>query len=78
MRAGEDREARELLIGLETTEVAYLKLLLQARNISADPIELLAEMAPYLGEGRLLPAERAQLWAALGAAARVIALITAH
>lgn len=69
LRAGRDAEARELLLGLETTEVVYLKLLSRARNASADPIELLSEMAPYLGEGRLLEAERAQLWASLANAA---------
>jgi hypothetical protein len=69
MRAGQDVEARELLVGLETTQVVYMKLLLRARNASADPVELLSEMAPYLGEGRLLEAERAQLWASLANAA---------
>jgi len=69
MRADHDVEARELLVGLETTQVVYMKLLLRARNASADPIELLSEMAPYLGEGRLLEAERAQLWASLANAA---------
>ncbi len=71
MRAGEDIPARKLLIGLDSTEVAYLKLLLRARGIGADPVELLSEMGPFLGSGRLLSGERAQLWAALaGAAAR--------
>lgn len=71
IRAGDDIPARELLIGLDSTEVAYLKLLLRARSSSADPVEMLSEMGPFLGGGRLLAAERAQLWAALaGAAAR--------
>ena len=71
MRAGEDIPARALLIDLDSTEVAYLKLLLRARGVSADPVELLSKMGPFLGSGRLLAAERAQLWAALaGAAAR--------
>ena len=71
VRAGRDAEARRLLIGLETTEVAYMKLLLRARDITVDPVVLLSEMGPLLGEGRLLGAERAQLWASLaGAAAR--------
>ncbi len=69
MREGRDVEARELLIGLETTEVLYMKLLLRARNASVDPVELLSEMGPFLGEGRLLEAERAQLWASLANAA---------
>jgi hypothetical protein len=69
IRTGRDREARELLVGLETTEVDYLELLLRARDASVDPVELLAAMAPFLGEGRLLAAERAQLWASLGTAA---------
>jgi hypothetical protein len=69
MRAGQDREARELLIGLDTTEVTYLKLLLLARNSSVDPVDLLFEMGAFLGEGRLLVAERSQLWAALAVAA---------
>jgi hypothetical protein len=69
LRAGRNNEARALLVGLDSTEVAYLKLLLRARNISVDPVELLSEMAPFLGEERLVAAERAQLWAALGAAA---------
>lgn len=69
LRAERDNEARALLTGLDSTEVAYLKLLLRARNISVDPVELLSEMAPFLGEDRLLAAERAQLWAALGGAA---------
>jgi tetratricopeptide (TPR) repeat protein len=71
MRAGHLNEARELLVGLDSTEVAYLKLLLRARSISVEPVELLSEMGPFLGGGRLLGAERAQLWAALaGVAAR--------
>ncbi len=69
LREGHEREARRLLIGLETTEVAYMKLLLRARNSGVDPVELLSEMAPFLGEGRLLEAERAQLWASLASAA---------
>ena len=68
MRAGDDIPARKLLIGLDGTEVAYLKLLLRARGSSAEPVELLSEMAPFLGGGRLLAAERAQLWAALAGA----------
>jgi tetratricopeptide (TPR) repeat protein len=71
IRAGRSDEARELLAGLETTEVAYMKLLLRAGDASVDPVELLSEMAPMLGEGRLVAAQRAQLWASLaGAAAR--------
>ncbi len=69
LRAGEHHQARELLVGLESTEVAYLKLLLRSHDISVDPVELLAEMAPFLGEGRLLAAERSQLWASLARAA---------
>ena len=69
MRAGQDIVARKLLIDLDSTEVAYLKLLLRARSISADPVELLSDMGPFLGGGRLLAAERAQLWAALADAA---------
>jgi tetratricopeptide (TPR) repeat protein len=69
IRANRNAEARERLLGLETTQVTYMKLLLRARNASADPIELLSAMAPYLGEGRLLEAERAQLWASLADAA---------
>ena len=69
LREGHEREARRLLIGLETTEVAYMKLLLRARGAGVDPVELLSEMAPFLGEGRLLEAERAQLWASLANAA---------
>ena len=65
MRAGDDIPARKLLIGLDSTEVAYLKLLLRARSHSAEPVELLSKMGPFLGGGRLLAAERAQLWAAL-------------
>jgi hypothetical protein len=65
MRAGNDVAARELLIDLDTTEVAYLKLLLRARSIGVVPAELLADMGPFLREGRLLAAQRAQLWAAL-------------
>lgn len=65
MRAGHVNESRELLVGLDSTEVAYLKLLLRARSISVEPVELLSEMGPFLGGGRLLAAERAQLWAAL-------------
>ncbi len=37
LREGHDLEARRLLIGLETTEVAYMKLLLKARNAGVDP-----------------------------------------
>ncbi len=69
LREGQEGRARELLIGLESTEVAYMKLLLRARNVSVDPVELLSEMGPFLGEGRLLEAERAQLWASLANAA---------
>ncbi len=69
LREGHEREARRLLIGLETTEVAYMKLLLRARGAGVDPVELLSEMGPFLGEGRLLEAERAQLWASLANAA---------
>jgi len=69
LRAGRDVEARELLIGLETTQATYLKLLLRARNVSVDPVELLAEMGPLLGEGKLPGAQRAQLWASLANAA---------
>jgi len=69
LREGHDTQARRLLIGLETTEVAYMKLLLRARSTGVDPVELLSEMAPFLGEGRLLEAERAQLWASLANAA---------
>ena len=69
IRAGRDGEARQLLIGLESTEVSYMKLLLRARNISVDPVILLSEMGPFLGEGRLLASERAQLWASLASAA---------
>ena len=69
LREGHERRARQLLMGLETTEVAYLKLLLRARNVGVDPVELLSEMGPFLGEGRLLEAERAQLWASLANAA---------
>ncbi len=65
LREGHDSQARQLLIGLESTEVAYMKLLLKARDASVDPVELLSEMGPFLGEGRLLAAERAQLWASL-------------
>lgn len=65
VREGRNQAAREELIGLDSTEAAYLKLMLRARNISVDPVELLGDMRPLLGEGRLLPAERAQLWAAL-------------
>jgi hypothetical protein len=71
IRAGSDAEARALLAGLETTEVTYLKLLVRARDAGVDPVELLSEMGVLLGEGRLVAAERAQLWASLaGAAAR--------
>ena len=69
LRAGRDVEARELLIGLETTQATYMKLLLRARNVSVDPVELLSEMAPLLGEGKLAEAQRAQLWASLANAA---------
>lgn len=69
LREGHERRARQLLMGLETTEVAYLKLLLRARDVGVDPVELLSEMGPFLGEGRLLEAERAQLWASLANAA---------
>ncbi len=69
LREGHDTEARRLLIGLETTEVAYMKLLLRARKAGVDPVELLAAMGPFLGEGRLLEVERAQLWASLANAA---------
>lgn len=65
MRAGRDIAAGELLIGLDSTDVAYLKLLLRARGSGVDPVELLSQMGPFLAEGRLLAAERAQLWAAL-------------
>jgi hypothetical protein len=65
MRGGRDMAARELLSGLDTTEVAYLKLLLRARGSGADPVELRSQMDPFLDEGRLLAAQRAQLWAAL-------------
>ncbi len=68
MRAGDDIPARKLLIGLDSTEVAYLTLVLLARSHSADPVELLSEMAPFLGGGRLPAAQRAQLWAALAGA----------
>ena len=71
IRNGDHARARELLEGLESTEVEYLRLLMRAREPGVDPVDLLIEMGPMLGEGRLLPAERAQLWAALaGAAAR--------
>ena len=69
LREGHERRARQLLMGLETTEVAYLKLLLRARDVGVDPVELLSEMGPFLGDGRLLEAERAQLWASLANAA---------
>ncbi len=69
IRAGANDEARELLAGVENTEVLYLRLLLDARDPDVDPVELLADMGPLLGEGRLVPAERAQLWAALAVAA---------
>jgi hypothetical protein len=69
LREGYDSQARQLLIGLESTEVAYMKLLLRARNGSVDPVELLSEMGPFLGEGRLVEAERAQVWASLASAA---------
>ncbi len=69
LRAGRGVEARELLIGLETTQATYMKLLLRARNVSVDPVELLSEMGPLLGEGKLAGAQRAQLWASLANAA---------
>lgn len=69
MRAGQNAQARELIAGLETTEVVYLKLLLEARDPGVDPVELLARMGPLLGGGRLLAVERAQLWASLATAA---------
>jgi tetratricopeptide (TPR) repeat protein len=48
-----------------------MKLLLDARDAGVDPVELLSGMGPLLGGGRLVAAERAQLWASLaGAAAR--------
>ncbi len=64
-RAGRDEDARALLDGLETTEVAYMRLLLRARDAAVEPVELLSEMGPLLGEGRLVSVERAQLWASL-------------
>jgi hypothetical protein len=69
IRVGRDDEARALLADVESTEVRYLKLLLRARDAALDPVELLSEMAPLLGEGRLVAAERAQLWASLASAA---------
>lgn len=69
IRQGADAQARTLLAGLDSTEVLYMRLLLSARDPGVDPVELLTRMAPLLGEGRLVPAERAQLWASLAAAA---------
>ena len=69
VRSHDDAGARELLQGLDSTEAAYLRLLMRAREAGADPVEVLSEMRPWLGEGRLTRAERAQLWASLAAAA---------
>lgn len=69
IRARHDARARELLAGIESTEVAYLSLLLDAREPGADPVDLLSQMGPFLGEGRLVAGERSELWASLAHAA---------